>query len=198
MHVAVFASTAEVRLRILCTQENMLGCRRVATVEVAIFVCSTARVRRHRSGGQTDPRQRPQRSAAQLPRPRPETPDRFRNCSAFRFPIRNFRRGAGGAGGGGLQIATSSTPRVRSPWGPAPFILLTLGVEALGPLIALSVCLSVCVSVCRVAFVVSRYIDAVTVLAAAVRLRASPRLGPPAATLQSAPTIRGEGGLTLP
>ena len=150
------------------------------------------------AGGQTDPRQRPQRSAAQLPRPRPETPDRFRNCSAFRFPIRNFRRGAGGAGGGGLQIATSSTPRVRSPWGPAPFILLTLGVEALGPLIRLSVCLSVCLLVCRVAFVVSRYIDAVTVLAAAVRLRASPRLGPPAATLQSAPTIRGEGGLTLP
>ena len=197
MHVAVFASTAEVRLRILCTQENMLGCRRVATVEVAIFVCSTARVRRHRSGGQTDPRQRPQRSAAQLPRPRPETPDRFRNCSAFRFPIRNFRRGAGGAGGGGLQIATSSTPRVRSPWGPAPFILLTLGVEALGPLIHLFVCLCVCLSD-RVAFVVSRYIDAVTVLAAAVRLRAAPRLGPPAATLQSAPTIRGEGGLTLP
>ena len=155
VHVAVFASTAEVRLRILCTQENMLGCRRVATVEVAIFVCSTARVRRHRSGGQTDPRQRPQRSAAQLPRPRPETPDRFRNCSAFRFPIRNFRRGAGGAGGGGLQIATSSTPRVRSPWGPAPFILLTLGVEALGPLIHLFVCLCVCLSVasrlsCRV------------------------------------------------
>ena len=55
------------------------------------------------------------------------------------------------------------------------------------------VCLSVCVLVCRVAFVVSRYIDAVTVLAAAVRLRASPRLGPPAATLQSAPPFVEKG-----